>query len=177
MFQTYIASVPYGWCKKVDLDVAYVAMAIHVCCKCLFKMFHLLQTYVASVLSECYICCSGYTYVAGLCSKCFICFRRMLQEVLSCCKCFMSKHRRSLCARYECCKSISGCRIYYNGYTHVLQVSIQNVSFTSDICCKCFYLDVVFVVVAIYMLQAYVPNISSALDVCYRKCFHVASAS
>jgi hypothetical protein len=33
---------------KVDLDAAYVAMAIHVCCKYLFKIFHLLQTYVAS---------------------------------------------------------------------------------------------------------------------------------
>jgi hypothetical protein len=33
---------------KADLDVAYVAMAIHVCCKYLFRMFHLRQTYVAS---------------------------------------------------------------------------------------------------------------------------------
>jgi hypothetical protein len=34
---------------KVDLDAAYVAMAIHVCCKYLFRIFHLLQTYVANV--------------------------------------------------------------------------------------------------------------------------------
>jgi hypothetical protein len=46
---------------KVDQDVAYVAMAIHVCCKCLFKMFHLLPTYVACVLSTCCICCSDHT--------------------------------------------------------------------------------------------------------------------
>jgi hypothetical protein len=26
---------------KVDRDIAYVAMAIHVCCKRLFQMFHL----------------------------------------------------------------------------------------------------------------------------------------
>ena len=32
---------------KVDWDVAYVAMLIHVCCKRLFPMFHLfVQTYV-----------------------------------------------------------------------------------------------------------------------------------
>ena len=35
---------------KVDRDVAYVAMVVHVCCTCLFPMFHqFLQTYVASV--------------------------------------------------------------------------------------------------------------------------------
>ena len=35
---------------KVDRVVAYVAMAIYVCCKRLFQMFHLFfQTYVASV--------------------------------------------------------------------------------------------------------------------------------
>jgi len=35
---------------KVDQDVAYVAMVIHVCCKRLFQMFHLFfQTYVVSV--------------------------------------------------------------------------------------------------------------------------------
>jgi hypothetical protein len=35
---------------KVDRDVAYVAMVVHVCCKFLFSVFHLFfQTYVASV--------------------------------------------------------------------------------------------------------------------------------
>jgi hypothetical protein len=35
---------------KVDQDVAYIAMAVHVCCKRLFLMFHLcFHTYVASM--------------------------------------------------------------------------------------------------------------------------------
>jgi hypothetical protein len=35
---------------KVDRDVAYVAMVVHVCCKRLFPIFHLFfQTYVVSV--------------------------------------------------------------------------------------------------------------------------------
>jgi hypothetical protein len=38
---------------KADRDVAYVAMAIHVCFKCMFQMFRLFQTYVASVSSRC----------------------------------------------------------------------------------------------------------------------------
>jgi hypothetical protein len=33
---------------KVDRDVAYVASVSEVCCKGLFKMFYLFQTYVAS---------------------------------------------------------------------------------------------------------------------------------
>jgi hypothetical protein len=41
---------------KVDKDVAYVAMAMHVCYKRLFKMFQLFQMDVARVLSECCIC-------------------------------------------------------------------------------------------------------------------------
>jgi hypothetical protein len=41
-FQMDVASVSYMDVAKVDQNVAHVAMAIHVCCKSLFKMFHLL---------------------------------------------------------------------------------------------------------------------------------------
>jgi hypothetical protein len=58
-------------------DVIHVASVLEVCCKSLFKMFHLFQTYVASVLSGCCICYNGY--IASVCSKYFICFSRMLQ--------------------------------------------------------------------------------------------------
>jgi hypothetical protein len=117
---TYVASV-YSNCfiyfrrmlQVFYLNVAYVAVATH--------MLHWL-----------------YTYVASVCSKFFICFRHMLQEMLSCCKYFMSRCRWSLYARYGCCKSRSGCRICCNGYTHMLRVSVLNVSSTSDIYCKCF---------------------------------------
>jgi len=35
---------------KVNRDVAYVTMVVHICCKLLFLMFHILfSTYVASV--------------------------------------------------------------------------------------------------------------------------------
>jgi hypothetical protein len=37
---------------KVDRDVAHVAMAIHVSFKCMFQMFYLFQTYLASVSSR-----------------------------------------------------------------------------------------------------------------------------
>ena len=47
---------------KVDLDVTYVAMAIHVCYKCMFQMFHLfldvyLQVFHLDVAYVAYICC------------------------------------------------------------------------------------------------------------------------
>jgi hypothetical protein len=45
--------VPHVEVAKVDQDVAYVAMAIHVYFKCMFLMFHLFQTYVANVTSRC----------------------------------------------------------------------------------------------------------------------------
>jgi hypothetical protein len=54
MFQLFHANV-----AKIDLDVVYVVMVVHVCCKC---------------LSQCFICLL-YTYVARVsdaCPKCFI---------------------------------------------------------------------------------------------------------
>jgi hypothetical protein len=38
---------------NIDRDVAHFAMAIHVCFKHMFQMFHMFQTYVTSVSSEC----------------------------------------------------------------------------------------------------------------------------
>jgi hypothetical protein len=45
---------------KVDRDVASV---LEICCKRPFKMFHLIQTYVATLLCGCCICFSGYTHM------------------------------------------------------------------------------------------------------------------
>jgi hypothetical protein len=39
---------------KVDLDVAYVAMTKYACCKLMFQVFHVLQTYVANVSFGCF---------------------------------------------------------------------------------------------------------------------------
>ena len=55
-----------------------------------------------------------------------------------------------------------------NGYTRMLHEFVQNVSSVLDECCKCFYLDVAYVAMA--MLQIYVLNILSVLDVCHN-CF------
>jgi hypothetical protein len=55
MLQAYVSSVldVQGYVAdvaKVDQDVAYIAMVVHVCCKCLLPMFHLcFWTYVASL--------------------------------------------------------------------------------------------------------------------------------
>jgi hypothetical protein len=48
MFQRYVEVFHIG-IAKVDQDIAHVAMTMHVCFKCMFQMFHLYQTYVASV--------------------------------------------------------------------------------------------------------------------------------
>jgi hypothetical protein len=54
---------------KVDRDVAYVAMVVHICCKGLFLMFH--RTYVANV----FICMLHmfHTYVTSVLSGYWVC--------------------------------------------------------------------------------------------------------
>ena len=69
MFQLFHADV-----VKVDRDIAYVAMVVHIRCKCLSPMFHIyfLYTYVASVLDACLKCfiCVIFS-VASVASGCF----------------------------------------------------------------------------------------------------------
>ena len=48
MFHISVAKVDQD-IAKVYRDVAHVVMAIHVCFKCMFQMFYLYQTYVASI--------------------------------------------------------------------------------------------------------------------------------
>jgi hypothetical protein len=48
-------------------------------------------------------------------------------------------------------------------YTYVASVS-SNVLVVSNVCCKCF-------IWMLHILQTYVINVSSVLDVCYNKCF------
>jgi hypothetical protein len=90
---------------KVDLNVVYVAVAIHVFLGIYSKFFiyfpaqkkfHLLQT-CCKCFSRCCICCSGYTHMLKAhvtnvsfaldvcCKKCFH----------ACCKCFMRRRRWS----------------------------------------------------------------------------------
>jgi hypothetical protein len=45
---------------KVDRDVSYVAMVVHVCCKCLFQMFYLLFKCMLQVCL--YVCCICFTH-------------------------------------------------------------------------------------------------------------------
>jgi hypothetical protein len=54
--------------QKLILDVAYVAIAIYTCCKPMFQLFRVFQTFVSNISSECFksrswccTCCSGYT--------------------------------------------------------------------------------------------------------------------
>ena len=71
---------------KVNWNVAHVIMAIHVCFKCMFQMFHLFQTNVACFflnvakvdLDVAYICMLQ-AYVSSV----FRCFIRMFASVSS----------------------------------------------------------------------------------------------
>jgi hypothetical protein len=86
---------------KVDQDVVYVAMVVHICCKSMSPMFHLFfKRMLQACLFECCICfhtyvasvfiwmlcmfCNGFqvffTNVSDTCFKYFICLS-------ICCKC------------------------------------------------------------------------------------------
>jgi hypothetical protein len=70
---------------KVDRNVAHVTMAIHVCFKCMFQIFHLYQ--MLQVFSSGYCICMHvasvffkwfqaiYTFVARVSFGCFICLQ------------------------------------------------------------------------------------------------------
>ena len=54
VFQMYVSYMDVvacvlSGCCKIWSGVAYVAMAIHVCFKCMFRMFQLFHTYIANV--------------------------------------------------------------------------------------------------------------------------------
>jgi hypothetical protein len=99
---------------KIDRDIAYVTMVVHICCKRLFPMFHLFFRRILQVcLSWCYICFT-YTYmlqvfypdvayvcndfqvfscvfaiISDACFKYFICLRTYVTSVAS--GCFKSR--------------------------------------------------------------------------------------
>jgi hypothetical protein len=72
----------YNNVAKVDRDVAYVAIVVHVCCKGLLPMFHLcFRTYVASVFI--WILHMFDTYVACILFGCCICLQ-MFSSIFRC---------------------------------------------------------------------------------------------
>jgi hypothetical protein len=144
----YVAYVLFECCKSRS-GITYVAMSIHVCCKCVFQMFQLFSNvcykwsiWMLHMLHWLYI------YAASACFQMFQLFQMYVASVLS------------------------GCCICCSGHTRMLQVYVLNV-FS---CFKCM-LQVFYLVVCIccsghtHMLQEYVLNILSVLDVCCSKCF------
>jgi hypothetical protein len=97
---------------KVDQDVASVSEA---CCKRLFKMFHLFQTYVARVL---YL---DVTHVLHVCYKSMFKMFQLFQSYVAL-SVFM----------LQIASVLSGCCICF---THTLQVYVPNILSASDVCC------------------------------------------
>jgi hypothetical protein len=123
MLQPYVLSVSavsevrckclYIDVAKVDRDVAHVAIVIHVCFKCfvwmlqksirmlyihacckrMFQLFHVFHTYVANVLSGCYICFAMPPTCFHVFFRCLQVFYMYVTSVLPvldvCCKCFI----------------------------------------------------------------------------------------
>ena len=95
MFQAFHADI-----AKVDQDVAYVAMVVHVCCKRLFPIFHLcFRTYVTSVFI--WMLHIFHIYVASVLSGFCLCVAMVFKR-------FSSVHLSS----YICYKKDIGCCIW-----------------------------------------------------------------
>jgi hypothetical protein len=99
---------------KLDRDVAYVVSISEPCCKHLFKMFHLFQTYVASVF-DVDVAHISHTY----CKSMF--------------KIFLLFHSYAAISVFmlQVASILSRCCIYF---THMMSVYVLNVLSTSDIC-------------------------------------------
>jgi hypothetical protein len=104
--------------KCFYLDIVYVAMAIHVRCKCMFQTFYLFQMYVTGILSRCSIYFSGYTHmlqasmhnvssVPDICCKCV--YLDVVVAIHICCKCMFINISpvSDLCCRSASCCNIS----------------------------------------------------------------------
>ena len=112
----------------------------------------MIHSYVACVLSRCCVCvCNGFASISCVFWKCFRCI-------------FQTFHLCSYVCRKRCIWML---RILYWLYR-----------FVASVCFNCFkrmlqvfYLYVAYVAMPIHMLQAYVVNVSSLLNVCYSKCF------
>jgi hypothetical protein len=117
--------VLYTDVAKRDLDVAYVAMVIHVCYKLLFLMFHLFsQTYVASVFI--WILHMFRTYVTSVLFECCVCFTMIF-------KCFP-------CVFVSVSDACFKCFIYLQMYVAMLHMDVSNVDRVLHISLLAFFL-------------------------------------
>jgi hypothetical protein len=95
MFQVFHVDV-----TKVDRDAVYVAMVVHVCCMCLFPMFHLFsQTYVASVFIR--MLHMFHTYLQVFYLDVAYIYKMFLNVFMCFCKCFVLIFQLF---SYICCK-------------------------------------------------------------------------
>ena len=111
---------------KVDQDVAYFAMVVHIYYKCLLPMFYLcFQTYVTSVFI--FMLHMFHVYIACVLFGCFVC----LQRFSSIFRWFFSrfqKHVASVRLKYFSCfqtyvaSVLSECCICCSVATHMFQM-------------------------------------------------------
>jgi hypothetical protein len=104
---------------KVDWDVAYVAMVVHICCKLLLPMFHLFfQMHVASVFiwilhMFSHICCKCSIWMLRMFCNGFQVFLDVFTNILDACfMCF-------ICLQMYVSNTASGCFKSRSGVAHV----------------------------------------------------------
>jgi hypothetical protein len=175
MFQVFYIGV-----AKVDQDVAHVAMATHVCFKCMFQMFHLFQTpgdvalkaqveniYISSVSEVRYkfsvvkvdrdvAHVAMATHVcSSVRSKCFICFRCMLEVFyLNVAKVDLDVAYTCMLQAYvfKCFRCFIHCKCFI-WVLHMFAMPTHVFSWRFRRMLQIFHLDVAKVDLVLYMLQ------------------------
>jgi hypothetical protein len=90
LFLMYVACVSFRYYKS--RSEAHVAMAIHICFKCMFQMFQLFHTHVALFyLDVAYVAVAIYIICCKRMFQIFHLFQTYVAASSLCCKCFMSK--------------------------------------------------------------------------------------
>ena len=110
-------------------------------------------------------------------SGCTSCSLPSLDVASACCKhMFQVFYMYVASVSCECCKTRLGCCICCNGYTHMLQASVPNISDVSDGCCTCFvwmfHMFHTYVASFFYLGVAYVSHLCCK---CFIRMLHMFS--
>jgi hypothetical protein len=137
-FQMYVAYVSFGCCKRRS-SVVYVAMFIHVCCKCMFQMFQLRRMLQVVYLYAAYVALAIHARYKCMFSNVSVVFKCMLQV-------FYLDVVYVAVAIHVCCKCM-----------------FSNVSAVSNVCCKCF----IWMLHMLQWSYTYVTNVCSKCFICF----------
>jgi hypothetical protein len=123
--------------QVLHLDIAYIAVAIHVCCKCVFQIFQLFHLDVAYIAVAIHHVVFQMFHLFQIYRRCFIWMLLYVAVVIHiCCKCMFQLFHLILVCWSRCCSSHALTRGHARAaYTHpALHISVMRTSSNSRTC-------------------------------------------